>query len=95
MAYTVGGWPPQCLVAMSDTSDEKASPARLALKLLDIRDENDVILNRMRADAEKDNGDPNWSSLKALYNSGTRDTIRGSVAYVLDGENQPTPIALG
>lgn len=93
-ANMVGGFSRAFLLSMSDTSDEKASPARLALKLLDIRDENDVILNRMRADAEKDNGDPNWSSLKALYNSGTRDNIRGSVAYFIDGEKQPTPIEI-
>lgn len=91
-ANMVGGFSRAFLLSMSDTSDEVASPARLALKLLDIRDENNIILNRMRADAEKDNGEPNWVSLKALYKQGTRDNIRGAVSYFIDGEKQPTPV---
>lgn len=100
-ADLTGGFSRAFLLAMSDSGDPESSPARLALKLLQIKDEYGVILRRMKTaplighkSSVDDDGKatPNPDSLGALIDPETRVVKRGSVAYFLDGDRKPVPV---
>lgn len=70
------------------------SPAKSALRLLQIEDPSGRMLYRMGLGDTKDNKEPNWQSLRRLVNPNTGETIRGAVCYFKDGSNQPIPVEI-
>lgn len=93
-AGMVGGISRALLLSLTDPREEDGvtSPARAALRLMEVNDTSGMLVHRMPIESEKDNGEPNWESLQRLKRNGR--TIRGSVGYFVDGSNPPVPVEI-
>lgn len=81
-----------------DESDGTPSPARQAMRLLQVDDKNGRMKYRMSQDDTLNNGRPNVNSLKRLKikdeKTGKETTVRGSVGYWIDGRKPPIPVEI-
>lgn len=86
------------LVLSMDDRDEthgNVSQAREALRLADIDDTDNSIISRMPLQNVKGKtGQPEWRSLKALREEGTRRVLRGSICYFKDASNPPVAVEI-
>lgn len=102
-AGLVGGISRALLLALDNPPerDGTVSPAKQALRLLQIDDAGGRILGRMTQDPVLGNGEPNYASLKVIRTA-VRDpahpgvarqrVVRGSVGYFVDLKNPPLPV---
>lgn len=81
-----------------DESDGNPSPARQAMRLLQIDDKSGRMKYRMSQGATKNNGKPNANSLKTLRienkETGKKVTVRGAVGYWIDNRKPPIPVEI-
>lgn len=92
-AGMTGGIGRAFLLALDDPIQD--SPARDALRLLQIEDSGDRIRSRMPLGDRKENNMPNWAGMRRLKDKGKdgkERTIRGAVAYFKDSGKQPVPV---
>lgn len=89
------------IMAMDDRSESNGnvSQAREALRLAAIDDSDNAILSRMPLDDtvggdNEHQGQPNWRSLRALREPGTRRVIRGAIGYLKDGDKPPVAVEI-
>lgn len=93
-AGMTGGIGRAFLLALDDPIQD--SPARDALRLLQIEDSGNRIRSRMSMGDTKENDEPNWAGMRRLRikdkETGKDKTIRGAVAYFKDSSKQPVPV---
>ncbi|MBT1162768.1 hypothetical protein [Bifidobacterium sp. SO1] len=99
-AGLTGGISRALLLALDnpDETNGTVSPAKSALRLLNISDPSGHMLYRMGLGDTKDNNEPQPMSLKRLKRknpiTGKEETVRGAVAYFKDGSKQPVPVEI-
>lgn len=96
-AGLVGGISRALLLALDNPPEQNGtvSPAKQALRLLQIDDSGGRILWRMTQDPLLSNGEPNYSSLKVIRQrkeDGKAKVVRGSVGYFVDLKHPPLPV---
>lgn len=93
-AGMTGGIGRAFLLALDDPVQD--SPARDALRLLQIEDSGNRIRTRMKQGDTMDNDKPNWAGMRRLKikDKATAEerTIRGAIAYFKDSSKQPVPL---
>lgn len=95
-AGLTGGISRAILLALDnpDESNGTVSPAKSALRLLQIDDPSGRMVYRMGLGDVKDNNQPEPDSLKRLVDPDTKETTRGAVCYFKDGSKQPVPVEI-
>lgn len=73
--------------------DGNVSLAKAAERFLHVEDSSGQMRRRMALDDTKDNKEPQWASLRRLVKKNGK-TVRGAVAYFIDGSKQPVPVEI-
>ena len=100
-AGLVGGISRALLLALDNPPERNGavSPAKQALRLLQVDDSEGRILWRMGQDPNNANGEPNYQSLKVIrypksHKSHPGEFVRGSVGYFVDLHKPPVPVEI-
>lgn len=76
-------------------TDGNTSNAKAALRLFNIDPtEQTRIVSRMPQAASLHNGQPNWSSMRALRDPRTGEVVRGAIAYFIDQGDSPVGVEI-
>ena len=76
-------------------TDGNTSNAKAALRLFNIDPKEQTrIVSRMPQAASLHNGQPNWSSMRALRDPRTGEVVRGAIAYFIDQGDSPVGVEI-